>query len=173
MPINESAKARLAAEEGWLNLGSELNLSSQVFRLGGIYGPGRSAIDTVMKEGPLSKIQTMRSSRRYTSRVHVADISQALYTSIQNPSSTSAIYNIVDDDPAPRDEVFEYARKLVENKLGTQIKKNLNAEESSLTRTVNFRGEKRVSNRRMKEELGVSLIHSSYKSGLQSIIDSI
>lgn len=41
MPSNESAKARLAAEEGWLNLGHDLGLSAQVFRLGGIYGPGR------------------------------------------------------------------------------------------------------------------------------------
>lgn len=79
------------------------------------------------------------------------------------------IYNIVDDDPAPRAEVFEYARNLVEKKWPRQVKLVEKAE--TFIPTVNLGGEKRVSNTRMTKELGVSLIHPSYRSGLQSIID--
>lgn len=83
------------------------------------------------------------------------------------------VYNIVDDDPAPREEVFEYARKLVEKKwpgLNLQIPEQ---KDWSIVRTRNLRGEKRVSNARMKKELGVQLLYPDYRSGLQSIIDQI
>ncbi|XP_020534871.1 protein YeeZ isoform X2 [Jatropha curcas] len=89
-PTSELAKSRLAAEEGWLNLGHSLGLSTQVFRLGGIYGPGRSAVDTIIKQEPWSKSQKMRTSKQYTSRVHVEDICQALKASICMPSFCSS-----------------------------------------------------------------------------------
>uniref|UniRef100_A0A164UPR0 NAD-dependent epimerase/dehydratase domain-containing protein n=1 Tax=Daucus carota subsp. sativus TaxID=79200 RepID=A0A164UPR0_DAUCS len=111
------AKARLAAEEGWLQFGSQLGLETKIFRLGGIYGPGRSlytrivvihifvvmayicvvvdtetdsldsAIDTILKQKQLSEVQRLRSFSRYTSRVHISDICQALHASIQKPST--------------------------------------------------------------------------------------
>nr|XP_034919722.1 protein YeeZ isoform X2 [Populus alba] len=87
-PTSELAKLRLDAEEGWLNLGQSLGFSTQVFRLGGIYGPGRSAVDTIIKQEPQSEGQKMRKSRQYTSRVHVEDICQALKASIYTPSSS-------------------------------------------------------------------------------------
>ena len=114
-PRPQSAKLRLAAEEGWLSLGSDLGVSTHVLRLGGIYGPGRrlftasacyfprkkafkdwsskrsvcccSAIDTLLKQQHLSESQLRRASRRFTSRVHVEDICQALQASIEKPSS--------------------------------------------------------------------------------------
>ncbi|KAI8549606.1 hypothetical protein RHMOL_Rhmol06G0038100 [Rhododendron molle] len=170
-PANEKAKARLAAEEGWLKLGHDLGISTQIFRLGGIYGPGRSAVDTVIKQEPLSELQRMRASRQYTSRVHVADICQALRASICNPSS-GRIYNLVDDDPAPRTEVLLYAWDLVNRKWSGHTKQSVPPcmPESFRTESIS-RGEKRVSNARMKKELGVKLLHPSYKSGLKSIID--
>ncbi|XP_057469698.1 uncharacterized protein LOC130758782 isoform X2 [Actinidia eriantha] len=170
-PTDEKARSRLAAEEGWLKLGHDLGISTQIFRLGGIYGPGRSAVDTVIKQKPLSEIQRMRASRHYTSRVHVADICQALRASIYKPSP-GKIYNIVDDDPAPRTEVFSFAWDLVNQKWPGHLKQT-----NSLYGTESFsveersRGEKRVSNTRIKKELGVRLHHPNYKSGLKSIID--
>ncbi|KAL0694920.1 hypothetical protein Bca4012_062100 [Brassica carinata] len=169
-PKTQSAKLRLAAEEGWLSLGSDLGVSTQVLRLGGIYGPGRSAIDTLLKQQHLSESQLRRASRRFTSRVHVEDICQALQASIEKPSS-SKIYNIVDDDPAPREEVFQYALELIEKRWKRKIETKPflyeSREESSL------RGEKRVSNQHMKNKLGVELLHPSYKSGLQSIVEKM
>ncbi|KAJ0257408.1 Uncharacterized protein HA466_0082770 [Hirschfeldia incana] len=169
-PKTQSAKLRLAAEEGWLRLGNDLGVSTQVLRLGGIYGPGRSAIDTLLKREHLSETQLRRASRRFTSRVHVEDICQALQASIDKPSSRE-IYNIVDDDPAPREEVFQYALELIEQRWKRKIETKPflyeSREESSL------RGEKRVSNQHVKDKLGVKLLHPSYKSGLRSIVEKM
>ncbi|KAJ1408022.1 hypothetical protein SESBI_23876 [Sesbania bispinosa] len=169
-PENELAKLRLTSEEGWSNLAHYLGVSPLLFRLGGIYGPGRSAIDSIIKQKPLSESQKRRKYRKYTSRVHVEDICQALMATINAPSPRE-VYNIVDDDPAPREEVFEYARKLVEKKWpGLHLQPLEQKDHCSI---VNQRGEKRVSNARMKKELGVKLLYPDYRSGLQSVIDQI
>ncbi|KAF0897960.1 hypothetical protein E2562_001654 [Oryza meyeriana var. granulata] len=81
-PKSESAKLRYAAEKGWLNLMDGLDLSAFIFRLGGIYGPGRSAVDTITKSKSLSRGQKLRESKQYTARVHVADIYQAILASM-------------------------------------------------------------------------------------------
>lgn len=172
-PTREVGKLRLAAEEGWLDLGQSLGLSTRVFRLGGIYGPGRSAVDTIIKQEALSKSQRMRGYRQFTSRIHVEDIVQAIKGSICT-SSSREIYNIVDDDPAPREAVFEYARDLVDRKWPGWIKQSSEQEESTvIVKKDGLLGEKRVSNACMKKELGIRLLHPSYKSGLQSILDQM
>lgn len=150
-----------------------IGLSPLLFRLGGIYGPGRSAVDTIIKQKPLSEGQKRRKHRKYTSRVHVDDICQALMATIDAPSSSRVVYNIVDDDSAPREEVFEYARKLVEKKWPDLNLQRLEQKDWSIVKTRNKRGEKRVSNALMKKELGVQLLYPDYRSGLQSIIDQI
>ncbi|CAK9312682.1 unnamed protein product [Citrullus colocynthis] len=171
-PSSQSGKLRIEAEERWLNLGNDLGLSTQVLRLGGIYGPGRSAIDTIITQRSLSERQHRRARRQYTSRVHVQDICQALKACIQRPSSRR-VYNIVDDDPAPREEVFSYARDLVEKKWPRKLSTLSKQVEASVITNGSGRGDKRVCNVRMKRELGVSLVYPSYKSGLQSIIDQM
>ncbi|KAJ4965114.1 hypothetical protein NE237_016963 [Protea cynaroides] len=170
----DSAKARLVAEEGWLDLGRSLGVSVQVMRLGGIYGPGRSALDTIVKQESPSERQRRRVTRQYTSRVHVADICQALKASINMPSS-GKIYNVVDDDPAPRAEVFAFARTLVQEKWPDRIKQGPLPDEAQavIQKQTTGGGEKRVWNARIKNELGVRLLHPTYKSGLQSIIESM
>lgn len=84
------------------------------------------------------------------------------------------MYNIVDDDPAPREEVFSYARSLIEKKWPGKLKQFPEEDKSSATfKKEDVVDEKRVSNARMKKELGVQLLHPSYKSGLQSIVDQM
>lgn len=86
----------------------------------------------------------------------------------------SRIYNIVDDDPAPRKEVFRFAQSLVEKKWPDSIKQCNSIEDaSSLVPKGGYGGEKRVSNGRMKEELGVRLLYPTYKSGLASIVERV
>ncbi|KAI4366348.1 hypothetical protein MLD38_022235 [Melastoma candidum] len=167
-PSSEVAKLRLEAEKGWLSMGQYLGISSIVFRLGGIYGPGRSAVDTILGRKPLSKGQRMRSSKQFTSRVHVADICQALVASIYRPPP-SEIYNVVDDCPAPREEVFEFARVLVKRRLCNWFEEDSYPAETAST--LEKRDEKRVSNARLKAELGMRLLYPSYKQGLESIIE--
>ncbi|XP_031736669.1 uncharacterized protein LOC101213235 isoform X1 [Cucumis sativus] len=175
-PLSQSGKLRIEAEERWINLGNDLGLSTQVFRLGGIYGPGHwfnhSAIDTIIKQRSLSERQQRRARRQFTSRVHVQDICQALKACIQRPSSRR-FYNIVDDDPAPREEVFSYARDLVEKKWPGKFDTLSKVVEESDITNGRGRGDKRVCNARMKRELGVSLVYPTYKSGLQSILDQM
>ncbi|KAL9250624.1 YeeZ-like protein [Drosera capensis] len=172
-PTSRSAELRLDAEEGWLRLGADLGLSTRVLRLGGIYGPGRSAIDTILKHEPFTESKKRRMSKTYTSRVHVADICQVLKASIFAPISRS-IYNVVDDDPTSRAEVFTFAQELIEKRwpgLVLQIDHPVTsdvAEEKSIPTD-----EKRVSNALIKKELGIRLLYPSYRSGLQAILDQI
>uniref|UniRef100_A0A0E0MU88 NAD-dependent epimerase/dehydratase domain-containing protein n=1 Tax=Oryza rufipogon TaxID=4529 RepID=A0A0E0MU88_ORYRU len=166
-PKSESAKLRNAAEKGWLNVIDDLDLSAFIFRLGGIYGPGRSAVDTIAKSKSLSRRQKLRESKQYTARIHVADICQAILASMSIRSARK-IYNVVDDDPAPRSEVFAFAGSLVERKHPGLIMDSV----VPATQDRIVAAEKRVSNVRLKEELGVRLLHPTYKSGLQSILES-
>lgn len=144
---------RLDAEEGWLKLGQDLGLSSYVFRLAGIYGPGRSAVDTILKKKPLSEGQKRRATRTFTSRVHVADICQALKATLSMQPQ--------------RAEVFAFALELIERKWPGLI----DPAAFSMDTTQPNGGQKRVSNSRIKKELGVRLLYPSYRSALQSIID--
>ncbi|KAJ4772208.1 NAD(P)-binding Rossmann-fold superfamily protein [Rhynchospora pubera] len=169
-PRTQSAISRYEAEKGWTDFGLHLGLSTFIFRLGGIYGPGRSALDTLLKRKDLSENQKRRDSRDfyYTARVHVADISQTILSSIEKPH-LGKIYNVVDDDPAPRAEVFAYSRDLISRRYPEMTDKLNHLKLGDAQMII---GEKRVSNLRMKNELGVQLIYPSYKSGLQSILDS-
>ncbi|CAL9079701.1 unnamed protein product [Musa textilis] len=168
-PKTESAKSRLAAEKGWLDLGHELGVAVNMFRLGGIYGPGRSALDTIIKGQSLSKAQKKRESRLFTSRIHVADVYQAIKASLKILSS-GRIYNVVDDDPAPRQEVFAFAQSLLEERwTGIVCKLDNNDMKPHKSRAG---CEKRVSNARLKKELGVSLMYPTYRLGLRNILES-
>ncbi|KAG4944701.1 hypothetical protein JHK85_049347 [Glycine max] len=171
-PESGLAKLRLASEEGWSNLAHNLGISPLLFRLGGIYGPGRSAVDTIIKQKPMSEGQKRRKNRKYTSRIHVDDICQALMATVLAPPPRE-VYNIVDDDPAPREEVFEYAMKLVEKKWPGLKLQSVEQKQKEWPNAKNPRGEKRVCNARMKRELGVQLLYPDYKSGLKSIIHQI
>ncbi|KAL2892737.1 Protein YeeZ [Bienertia sinuspersici] len=168
-PPSNLAKMRLKSEEGWLKLGQDLGLASYVFRLGGIYGPGRSAINTILKKEKSSVHQKRRATRNFTSRVHVVDICQALKASISLQQQRS-IYNVVDDDPASRAEVFAFAQQLIERRWPDLIIPTDNCTDNNI-----FCGdaEKRVCNANIKKELGVKLVYPCYRSGLQSIIDTI
>ena len=85
------------------------------------------------------------------------------------------IYNVVDDNPAPRAEVFACARAMIQSRwpdLIGQFQEGDAVElESQQLKAEAARGEKRVSNARLKEQLGVELLYPNYKSGLQSILD--
>jgi hypothetical protein len=83
------------------------------------------------------------------------------------------IFNVVDDDPAPRSEVFAFARSLIEMRYPDLITESpdVDSTESGFQERI-IPAEKRVSNARLKKELGVRLLHPTYRSGLQSILDS-
>nr|CAB3476788.1 unnamed protein product [Digitaria exilis] len=129
------------------------------------------ALDTLAKSKSLSQRQKLRESKQYTARIHVADIYQAVLASMSMRCARK-IFNVVDDDPAPRAEVFAFARSLMESRpdLITETP-GVNSTESDFQERI-VPAEKRVSNARLKKELGVKLLHPTYRSGLQSILDS-
>ncbi len=160
-PSTRRGQWRKQAEEGWAAIPG---LPLHIFRLAGIYGPGR---------GPFAKVRSGTARRiikegQVFSRIHVDDIAQVLEASIDRPNP-GRIYNLCDDDPAPPQDVIAHAAEL----LGTAPPPAVpfaKAELSPMARSF-YAESKRVRNHRIKEELGVSLIHPDYRSGLRDLLD--
>lgn len=161
-PSNERLRRRVEAEQQWLALGREKGCSTMIFRLSGIYGPGRSAIDQ-MQDGTARRIH---KPGQYFSRIHVQDIAQLLLAACHQPV-TSGIFNVCDDEPAPSDEVVSYAAQL----LGKEPPPLISYAEASLSPMARefYSSNRRVSNVRIKEQFGVKLAYPTYREGLASI----
>lgn len=160
-PQSDRGRQRVLAEGQWQATGLPLH----VFRLAGIYGPGR---------GPFAKLRD-RSARRIVkpgqvfSRIHVDDIAQVLEASIKAPNPGAA-YNVCDDNPCPPDEVIGYAARL----LGLPEPPAVPFAEVEPTMTPMARGfyseSKKVRNDRIKDELGVKLLYPDYPQGLAALL---
>ena len=134
----------------------------QIFRLAGIYGPGRNALVNV-KDGTARRI--VKPGQTF-SRIHVEDIASVLEASIARPRP-GAIYNVCDDEPAPPQDVVTYAAELLgvapppEQPYDT-------AELSPMARTF-YKDNRRVRNDRIKRELEVRLAYPDYRAGLSAL----
>lgn len=160
-PATARGIARVAAEAAWQGLGLPLH----IFRLAGIYGPGR---------GPFEKVRNGTARRivkpgQVFSRIHVDDIAQVLHASIDRPNP-GAIYNLCDDDPAPPEDVLAHAAAL----LGLPPPPEEAWDTADMTPMARsfYAESKRVRNDRIKAELGVRLIHPDYRSGLRALLDT-
>lgn len=158
-PSTKRGQARVKAEAEW----AALDLPLHIFRLAGIYGPGR---------GPFEKVR-QRTARRIIkagqvfSRIHVDDIAQVLAASIARPNP-GAIYNLCDDDAAPPEDVIAYAAEL----LGLPVpppEDFASAEMTPMARSF-YAESKKVRNDRIKTELGVKLIYPDYRTGLRALL---
>lgn len=160
-PGTKRGKARVRAEAAWAALGLPLH----IFRLAGIYGPGR---------GPFAKVRNGTARRiikegQVFSRIHVDDIAGVVEASIDRPDP-GAIYNLCDDDPAPPEDVLEHAAKL----LGLPVPPAVpfdEAEMSAMARSF-YSDSKRVRNDRIKDELGVILRYPDYRTGLAALLEA-
>jgi len=160
-PTLDRSRRRAAAERAWLDSG----LPVHIFRLAGIYGPGRSAIDTA-RAGQARRIV---KPGQVFSRIHVDDIAQAVLASLARPHP-GGIYNLCDDDAAPPQDVIAHAGRL----LGIEPPPERTWEEAEATLSPMARSfyadNKRVDNTRMKRDLGVTLRYPSYREGLAAIL---
>ena len=161
-PKSERSLRRVQAERAWLDLGRETGKRVQVFRLSGIYGPGRSVIDN-LKAGTARRIV---KPGQVFNRIHVDDIAQVLAAAIDSPS-THSIYNVSDDEPAPPEDVVAYAAEL----LGLPTPPAIAFEAAGLDgMAASFWSEcKRVSNARVKADLGLELLYPTYREGLKAL----
>ena len=162
VPSSEIGSRRLVAEESWLALWRERGIPVHVFRLSGIYGPGRSALDRV-RAGTARRIV---KSGHVLSRIHVDDITSVLVASMARPRP-GAIYNLSDDQPASAAEVTAFAAKLLSAKPPPEI--SYNASEISPEAGRFFVDHRRVRNNLIKTELGVLLRYPNYEMGLRAI----
>jgi nucleoside-diphosphate-sugar epimerase len=162
-PSGERGRRRVAAEAAWLDLHRRHGLPVHVFRLAGIYGPGRNALDAVRA----GRAQRIDKPGQVFSRIHVADIVAVLRASMARPAP-GAVYNVCDDDPAPPEAVIAYACEL----LGVAPPPLVPFDKAQLSPMARsfYDDNKRVSNRRIKEELGVRLRYPSYKDGLKALL---
>jgi dTDP-4-dehydrorhamnose reductase len=159
-PASRRGRWRVDAEAAWAAVPG---LPLHIFRLAGIYGPGR---------GPFAKVRAGTARRivkpgQVFSRIHVEDIAQVLAASIARPDPGAA-YNVCDDDPAPPEDVIAHAAGL----LGVPVPPAIPFDEAELTPMArSFYGEsKRVSNDRIKSDLGVALKYPSYRDGLPALL---
>lgn len=159
--------ARLRAEQAWMALHVEHGLPLHIFRLGGIYGPRRSALEAAQQKSA-SESQERRGGQRFTARCHVHDICSVMQASMQRPRP-GAVYNVVDDVPAPRSEVLHYARQLLALADGNAKAMDDSPASRAELPTRSGLAEKRVSNQLIKQELGVQLRFPSYREGLVAI----
>jgi nucleoside-diphosphate-sugar epimerase len=162
-PTGERGRRRVEAEAGWLGLRRDSGLPVHLFRLAGIYGPGRSALDT-MRSG---RAQRVVKPGQVFSRIHVADIATILEASMAKPNPGAA-YNVCDDDPAAPDTVIAYAAAL----LGLTPPPEIAFAEAGLSEMARsfYADNKRVANDRIKRELGVTLAYPSYRDGLAALL---
>jgi nucleoside-diphosphate-sugar epimerase len=165
LPVSERGRRRVMAEDAWLDLWRQHGIPVHIFRLAGIYGPGRNALETVRQ----GRARRIRRPGQVFGRIHLDDIVQTLVASIERPNPGAA-YNVNDDEPAPPDEVIAHACEL----LGVEPPPVEDFEEIKDTLSPmarSFYGEsKRVSNRRIKEELGVHLKWPTYREGLAGLL---
>ena len=162
-PLTPSTKrgiARVQAESAWATIP---DLPLHIFRLAGIYGPGR---------GPFAKVRAGTARRiikadQVFSRTHVADIARVLAASIRNPNPGAA-YNVCDNDPAAPQDVIGYAADLLGLPL-PPAEDFETAEMSPMARSF-YAESKKVRNDRIKNELGVELLYPDYRSGLKALL---
>lgn len=164
-PSTERARARLAAEAAWAAQARGHGLPLVIFRLPGVYGPGRSALDA-LREGRARRIF---KQGQVFNRMHVDDIATALEASLAKPRA-GALFNLSDDEPAPPQDVIEYACDL----LGVAPPPLVPLEEAGLSAMAKsfYADNKRVRNDLMKQALGVALAYPTYREGLRAILSA-
>lgn len=165
--LSPKARARVAAEEQWKDWAGGRALPGAVFRAGGIYGPGRSALDIASGARPERRRggeEGGAALEKPTSRIHVSDLARGLLTAAGRPPLPHLaweVYDAVDGDPAPRAEVVEAARALLRGEEGGEQQR------PEPTTGKRVRGERFAG--LLQPEGG--LLYPTYREGLRGILD--
>jgi dTDP-4-dehydrorhamnose reductase len=163
-PATTRGRRRLDAENAWLGLYVQHSLPVHLFRLAGIYGPGRNPLVS-LAQGTARRIV---KPGQVFSRIHVGDLAGVLQASIARPHHGRA-YNVCDDEPCPPQDVIAYAAHLVGCAPPPEIP-FADADLSPMARSF-YTESKRVSNKRIKDELGYRLLYPTYREGLRALFD--
>ena len=159
-PSTKRGQARVEAESAWQSIS---NLPLHIFRLAGIYGPGRGPFEKVRK----GTARRIIKDGQVFSRIHVDDIAHGLELSLASPMP-GAIFNMCDDDPAPPQDVIGHAAEL----LGLPTPPAVAFETADLTPMARsfYAESKRVRNDHIKRALGWEPSYADYRSGLAAML---
>lgn len=162
-PSTARGRARVQAEAAWQDLACAHGLPLHIFRLAGIYGPGR---------GPFAKLRNGTARRivkpgQVFSRIHAEDIAQVLLASINAPDP-GAIYNLCDDQPAPPQDIIACAAEMLGMPAPPEVD-FAGADLGPMARSF-YADSKRVRNDRIKRDLGIALRYPDYRSALRAIL---
>jgi dTDP-4-dehydrorhamnose reductase len=162
LPASERSFARLQAERSWAAIGAKNRKKIFILRLAGIYGPGRNALQS-LKAGTARRII---KRGHVSNRIHVEDISRAIDAAIAHKGE-AGIFNVSDDAPAPPQDVIMYAAML----MGRDPPPEQDLETADLTPLARsfYAENKRVSNRKLKDEFGIRLTFPTYRVGLEAL----
>lgn len=152
---------RIAIEKQW----AESGLEPVILRLSGIYGPDRSALDSIIS----GKFQRIFKEQQFFSRIHVEDIVQIIINSMELNIRGETL-NLADDNPSPQYETYDY----VLEQLGLQKPEMVAYDKANLSERMKifFESSKKVSNQKLKELLSYNFIYKNYKDGLTKILEN-
>ena len=161
-PLSERSKVRVQAEKAWATLAKDRTKTVHVLRLSGIYGPGRNALVNIAA----GRAHRYNKPGQVFNRVHAADIARACAALVTH-EGPSDVWNVTDDEPAPPQEVVAYAAAL----MGVEPPPEQDFATADLTPMARtFYGEnKRCSNRKVREELGLEMAYPTYREGLAAL----
>ena len=165
-PVSKRNVWRLEAEKAWAEFGDETDKRTLVFRLGGIYGPGSNTLEK-LKAG---KPRRINKPGQVFSRIHIEDIAATLEAAIERPPAHQ-IFNVVDNEPAPPQDVIAYGAEL----LGMEVPPLIHIDDADMTDMArSFYGQnKHVSNARLREDLGLTLTYPTYREGLEALVETV
>jgi nucleoside-diphosphate-sugar epimerase len=161
-PSSERSLARLQVEKSWAAIGKESDKRVHILRLAGIYGPGRNVLLN-LKAGTAKRVV---KRGQVFNRIHVEDIARAIDAALAH-RGPGDVFNVSDDAPAPPQDVITYAAML----MGIEPPPEQDVEAAGLSPVARsfYAENKRVSNRKLKDELGVKLAFPTYRVGLEAL----
>jgi nucleoside-diphosphate-sugar epimerase len=166
-PDTERGVARIEAEASWTAFCRELGLPLDIFRLSGIYGPGRNPLERIRR----GEARRIVKPGQVFNRIHVEDIAQtvaaAIFQERQEPGTR--LFNLADDEPAPPQDVLLYAAELI----GAPPPPEIPFESAALSPMARsfYSGNKRMRNDKIKRELGIALRYPTYREGLRALLE--
>lgn len=163
LPKSDRSHWRLGAEQAWQDAASGLDIPLQIFRLAGIYGPGRNPLER-MKAG---RDRTVVKPGQVFNRIHVEDIAATIIAGIEAGAQSAGIFNVADDEPAAPEDVAAFAADL----LGIDAPPLVPFDEAEMSPMAqSFYSEtKRILNGRIKGDLGVALTYPTFREGLSAL----
>lgn len=164
-PTSPRSKRRVDVENNWVTAFKANYLPVHIFRLPGIYGPGRNAFEQ-LRAGTAKRI--LKPGHKF-SRVHVDDIAMCLKTSMENPKPGS-IYNVSDDYPSPPEQVVTFASKLLNIEPPPRIPFEIAKLNMSAMALSFWKDNRTIDNSLVKKELGLKLKYPSFRQGLTAIL---